>query len=87
MAKHRKPRPSLTNTAIVIVLLGWSANFTANLLSPDYESNNELDAMLLAVLGFLLAGRAAGDKGREERELEEEGEDEGPEEAEGGDKK
>lgn len=87
MAKHREPSPSLTNIAIIIVLLGWSANFAANLLSPDYESNNELDAMLLAVLGFLLAGRAAGDKGREESEPEEEGEDRGPEEAEGGDKK
>lgn len=87
MAKHRKPSPSLTNLAIIVVLLGWSANFTANLLSPDYESNNELDAMLLAVLGFLLAGRAAGNKDPAGTEREEEGEDKGPEEAEGGDKK
>lgn len=82
MAKHRKTSPSLTNLAIVVVLLGWSANFTANLLSTDYESNNQLDAMLLSVLGFLLAGRSVRNKEREEMERE----DRGPEEAEGGEK-
>lgn len=82
MAKHNKPSPSLTNIAIIVVLLGWSANFTANLVSPEYETNTQLDAMLLAVLGFLLAGRAAGDKDKKGGEVG----DGAPEEPEGGEK-
>lgn len=51
----------LTNAAIVVVLVGWGVNFTAQIVSPTYTPNTHLDSMLLAVLGFLLAGKVSRD--------------------------
>lgn len=53
----------LTTAAIVVVLVGWGVNFAAQIVSPDYEPNTNLDSMLLAVLGFLLAGKVSRDPG------------------------
>lgn len=67
VGKHKRGggrKFTLTNAAIVLVLTGWSVNFGAQLAIPDYTPNTHLDSMLLAVLGFLLAGKVATDTGK-----------------------
>lgn len=54
---------TLTNLAIVLVLAAWAVNFAARFMIPDYEPNVQLDTMLMAVLGFLLAGKYTKENG------------------------
>ncbi|QKY79959.1 membrane protein [Gordonia phage Clawz] len=47
----------LLNSVIVSILVAWVVNFTARLFIPTYEPPQGLDALMLAVVGFLFAGR------------------------------
>lgn len=62
-AKGDGSKFSLTNMAIVLVLAAWAVNFAARFLIVDYEPNVQLDTMLMAVLGFLLAGKYTKQEG------------------------
>lgn len=67
MAKKEKGERgifSLTNAAILLVLAAWAVNFAARFLIADYEPNVQLDTMLMAVLGFLLAGKYTKENGQ-----------------------
>lgn len=59
----RNRSPLLTNAAILVVLVAWAVNFLAKVYTPEYEPNTQLDSMLLAVLGFLLAGKVSREPG------------------------
>lgn len=66
---HRAPRKrqgprqpvhtSLTTVAILVVLGGWVANMAASILVEGYQPDTSVGTALMAVLGFLLAGKMA----------------------------
>ena len=58
-----KRTPVLANVAILVVLTAWTVNFGARFFIPSYEPNVSLDAMLMAVLGFVLVGKSRTDPG------------------------
>lgn len=63
MSDQRKRTPFLANVAMVVVLGGWVVNFIARFFIEGYEPNVSLDAMLMAVLGFLLVGKSKTEPG------------------------
>lgn len=59
----KKRSPVLANVAILVVLGAWVVNFGARFFVTGYEPNASLDAMLMAVLGFVLVGKSKTDPG------------------------
>ncbi|WNM68773.1 membrane protein [Gordonia phage Soos] len=58
MSNRSSPQKTwLLNAVIVSILLVWVVNFIARLSIPTYEPPQGLDALMLAVVGFLFAGR------------------------------
>lgn len=60
MTSSKPPAPTwIINTVIVAVVLVWIANFIARATVHEYNPPEGVDALMLAVVGFLLAGRQA----------------------------
>lgn len=60
MTSSRPLAPTwIINTVIVAVVLVWIANFIARATVHGYNPPDGVDALMLAVVGFLLAGRHA----------------------------
>ena len=60
MTSSRPPAPTwIINTVIVAVVLVWVANFIARATVHGYNPPEGIDALMLSVVGFLLAGRQA----------------------------
>lgn len=58
--KRRKPRHTpLTTLAILVVLGGWVANMAASIMVEGYQPDPTVSTALMAVLGFILAGKMA----------------------------
>lgn len=56
----KQPPPQwLINSVIVLVVLVWVANFIARASIHSYNPPEGVDALMLAVVGFLMAGRQA----------------------------
>lgn len=56
----KQPPPQwLINSVIVLVVLVWVANFIARASIHNYNPPEGVDALMLAVIGFLMAGRQA----------------------------
>lgn len=60
MTRPSTPPPWLINAVIVVVVIAWAANLVARTAVHNYDPPEGLDALMLAVVGFLLAGRQAG---------------------------
>lgn len=60
MTSSRPPAPTwVINAVIVAVVLVWIANFITRATVHGYNPPEGIDALMLAVVGFLLAGRQA----------------------------
>lgn len=52
-------RTPLTTLAILVVLGGWVANMAASIMVKGYQPDPTVGTALMAVLGFILAGKMA----------------------------
>lgn len=59
MTRPTAPPTWLINFIIVVVAGAWVANFVCRATIATYTPPEGLDALMLAVVGFLLAGRQA----------------------------
>lgn len=62
MSKQRTPPNWLINVVIVAIVLVWVVNFGFRLFVQSYDPPSGLDALMLAVVGFLFAGKQAANQ-------------------------
>lgn len=62
MSKQTTPPNWLINVVIVAIVAIWIANFVARATIHGYDPPEGVDAIMLAVVGFLFAGKQAANR-------------------------
>jgi hypothetical protein len=62
---HAVLTPKMTNIVIVVVSTVWTANFMAGVILEDYEADQMINTIFMAIVGGALALRRKDDKDAE----------------------
>lgn len=69
LAERRNAMPSqrVRNAIIAVVTTVWAVNFGAGLLVPDYQADQSINAIFMAVVGGLFALGARSDRKEDDK--------------------